>query len=117
MMAYEGAFEILDDEDFHLYAEHLVINENEISFSLSGVYESEKLTAAGTARRKDHTWLSLPFEVRYSGYGVKANGEATIEILRIEFSPKKHKCMVSGRWIEGRFWSFRGNLRKIGKAK
>lgn len=113
MISYSGDLEVIDG-DFSVFADRLIIRDDEIAFSLSGIGEGYgEFSVEGRAFFNGDIWESSPVAVRYSSFSRKGNGTATIQFMMPTQTPKLNKCSIQGLWKEnGETWKFFGKLAK-----
>lgn len=111
--SYSGNLDI-EDHEFELFAERLIIRTTEIAFVLYGADQYGDFRVEGNAvENRNGTWLSNYVTVNYLNYNDKGRSEAKIQFDEIQRTPKNLRCKVVGKWIEaGEIWNFTGQLSK-----
>ena len=109
--AYSGSLEV-KGEDFILESDQIIIKHGEVAFMFSGSDGDGKFTAEGIAKLAGNgSYVSTQINVNYLGFD--SDDRATIQFTVIKPTPKKIRCQVEGKWVQGDTWLFSGNLRKF----
>ena len=121
-LRYSGDLKIEDDE-FELVAESLIIRESEIAFEFSGHYvdvddEHYSFRCEGVAKKHQSGHVSgyLAEKIRlvYEGYREDHEEIANIFFIKVEPSDNKGTCKVSGNWMEDKErYSVKGVLDRV----
>lgn len=110
-LAYSGEL-IVEGREFDLYAERIVIRDEELAFMFSGSDENGDFKAEGIAKLSiNGSYVTYKIRVVYIAF--VSQDYATIQFDEIKLTPKKLSCKVKGKWLEGGICLFTGNLRKF----
>jgi len=108
-IAFVGDLDV-EDADFTLRADRLIVRSSEIAFHLSGRDEYGEFHIDGVAPlSKDGGFSSPELRLVYPGY--EGRDHANILFNRVHMSPKSRRCEIEGVWLQyGDTWKFSGNL-------
>ena len=115
-MTYQGELNVSGDDYFELWADRLILRDNEIAFTLCGVDDDGKFKIEGTATKRDACFfMAFRLPVKYEGYANKDNevDRASIKFTSIkeETIQNKNRCAIKGTWSQdGESWGFYGTL-------
>lgn len=112
MAVYKGELNV-EDGDFTLQADRLILRDGEIGFELSGEDGSGRFRVDGTARlQQDGCYRSSSLQISYVDYPLSQD-KALLCFEVIALSLQGKVCTVKGRWIQDReAWLFSGKLEK-----
>ena len=117
LVPYEGKLKI-ENDDFELNAERLILRGNEIAFSLQGNDEFGEFKIEGIATKSTSGFYMAPkLPLLYMQYA--GEDEASIKFNSVEKIEEKNlkRCKVVGAWIQsGDSWDFEGKLKEIGET-
>lgn len=114
MFAYTGVVEV-QGGDFILDADRIIIRDGEIAFKFIGSDEYGDFDAEGKATlTSDGKYISSRIKVNYSSF--VSDDHATIHFTIVKPTLGKMRCKVEGKWVQGKTWSFSGNLRPYKSA-
>lgn len=109
-IAYSGELEV-QDGDFSLDADRLIIKNGEVVFVFSGWDGDGPFEAEGVAILLGNgKYVAPKIVVKYQDGTV---GDALIQIDAIKSTANFLRCSVKGKWVQGDTWNFSGNLRKF----
>ncbi len=109
MKAYSGELEV-EDGDFILNADRLIVRDGEVAFMLSGSDEWGDFTIEGVAKQTEQgPFIASNLRLVYPKYVSK--DLATIQFDELNQTAQKVRCRVKGTWKQyGDTWTFSGNL-------
>lgn len=112
MFSYSGELEI-ENEDFYLYADRLIVRDGAIAFMFSGSDEHGDFRIDGVAIQTiQENCVTSQIKLAYQKY--ISSDLASIQFDVISQTNKNLRCKVKGKWLQyGDTWSFSGNLRKF----
>lgn len=110
MFAYAGELEV-QDGDFYLYADRLIVRDGEVAFMFSGSDEYGDFKIEGVAKQSNQgNYIASQTKLVYTNY--ISDDIATIQFDVIGQTDQKLRCHIEGKWLQGSSWLFSGNLRK-----
>lgn len=109
MKAYSGELEV-EDGDFVLDADRLIVRDGEVAFMLSGSDEWGDFRIEGVAKRTEQgAFIASNLRLVYPKY--ESKDLATIQFDEVNQTAQKVRCRVKGIWRQyGDTWAFSGNL-------
>ena len=111
MSVYTGLIEV-EDGDFELEANRLIIRGSDIAFELSGSDEYGSFNIQGVAEKTKHGFHMAPkLNLNYPQY--VSEDTASIKFNEIDTETKKGKCNIKGSWLQaGDSWKIFGTLNE-----
>lgn len=112
MTAYQGELDV-EDGDFTLQADRLIVRNGEIGFELSGNDDGGDFRVDGVAHQQaDRSYVSPSLSISYADY-LGSRDRAEVVFDTVSPSPQKHVCEIKGIWKQdGDTWTFSGKLGK-----
>lgn len=110
VVSFKGELSV-ENGDFDLHAERVVVRETEVAFNFNGVDEYGEFSIEGVAERKPSgTFESEDLPVTYPQYSDPS--QAAIRFVRLEAI--RQRCRVVGEWREANErWQFEGLLERF----
>jgi hypothetical protein len=112
-VAYAGELAVKNG-DFYLYAERLILKDEVIEFAFTGKCIHGDFTADGIAKLASFgIYVSNHIKVIYRNFPSSLD-HATIQFDVIRPTPKKVRCYIEGKWLEGGdAWPFSASINKF----
>ena len=110
-MPFTGQLAV-ENEDFELFADRIIVRASEIAFVLSGPDEGG-FTIEGTATISPAGFfMAARIPIQYQQFA--GDNVASVRFDNVTPSPNGKRCSVRGCWIEGEdSWIFEGNLNAL----